>query len=467
MSGLVVWPVALLSGHIPENDRLTVSANSRFLQHADGSPFFWLGDTAWEIFHRLDRDEADHYLEDRASKGFTVIQAVAIAELDGIRVPNAYSHLPFVNGDPRCPDVKEGPGNDYWDHVDYVVDKANSLGMWIGFLPTWGRWWHDDDPIFDRYNAEAYGEFVGKRYKDKHVIWILGGDRNIDSDDQKETIERMARGIERGDEGRHLITYHPTGGRGSAEWFHGSSWLDFNMRQNGHNTDYTNVYSKTYDDYRREPVKPVVDGEPLYEDHPISFDAPRNGHSVSADVRRALYWDLFGGAFGHTYGHHSVWQMYDPGKGEGRKPVNGPLMPWREAIEQPGAAQMVHGRRLIESRPFFTRVPMPGAVVPDRVPTAVPGAGRGVFLATGDTDGTWLMVYAPLGREFTVRMDGIKGDRITAWWYDPRTGKAIRAGAFDNDGARTFISPDPGELLDWILVLDDARMNYGAPGKGR
>ncbi len=348
--------------------------------------------------------------------------------------------------------------------MDYVVDKANDLGLWVGFLPTWGRWWHDDNPVFNADNAEAYGEFVGERYKDKKVIWILGGDRNIDSDEQKEMILRMAEGIERGNEGRHLMTYHPTGGRGSSQWFHGDEWLDFNMRQNGHITEYTNTYSKTYDDYNKSPVKPVIDGEPLYEDHPIAFRASDYGHSVAADVRRMLYWDLFDGAFGHTYGHHSVWQMYDPAKGEG---INAPLMPWYEAIGQPGAAQMVHGRRLVESRPFFTRVPMPEALVPDKVKTAVPGAGRAVFLATGDTDGSYLMIYVPLGRAFTVRTGLIRGERIAAWWYNPRTGQADRAGTFDREETKTFISPTPGELLDWILVLDDAGKRYRAPGRSQ
>jgi hypothetical protein len=126
---------------------LKVSENKRFLQHENGVPFFYLGDTAWELFHRLDREEADMYLEDRAKKGYTVIQAVALAELDGHNIPNPYGHLPFINRDPSQPDVKEGPENDYWDHVDYIVDKANELGMYIGFLPTWGRYWHDEKVI--------------------------------------------------------------------------------------------------------------------------------------------------------------------------------------------------------------------------------------------------------------------------------------------------------------------------------
>ncbi len=121
----------------------------------------------------------------------------------------------------------------------------------------------------------------------------------------------------------------------------------------------------TFDDYNLEPAKPVMDAEPIYEDHPINFNPDKNGYSVAADVRRPFYWDLFSGAFGHTYGHHSVWQMYAPG----REPVNRPLMPWYEAIDQPGAGQMIYGRLLMESRPFLTRIPDNSIIVTDRVPS--------------------------------------------------------------------------------------------------
>jgi hypothetical protein len=444
--------------------RLKISENKRFLVHEDGTPFFYLGDTAWELFHRLSREEADKYLENRVAKGFTVIQAVAIAELEGQEAPNAYGHLPLTDLDPARPAVQDGPANDYWDHVDYIVNKANSLGLYIGFLPTWGRYWHDQikdgRPIFTPQNAEVYGEWLGRRYKDKALIWILGGDRPADSDTHKEIIRAMAHGLRQGDGGAHLITLHPPGGNGSSTWFHNDDWLDFNMRQNGHVAEFTGRYDKTREDYDRTPTKPVIDGEPIYEDHPVSFDAKKLGHSISSDVRRPLYWDLFSGACGHTYGHHSVWQMWQPG----RNPINNPLMPWFEAIDQPGAGQMQYGRRLIESRPFLSRVPDDSIIVTDRVPTSVPGAGRYRFVGTRDTDGTYAMVYAPIGRAFRVYMNVIKGAKVKAWWYNPRNGQATTIGEFPNTGEREFLPPDKGEMLDWVLVLDDASKGYPAPG---
>ncbi|HVO09422.1 MAG TPA: glycoside hydrolase family 140 protein [Vicinamibacteria bacterium] len=445
---------------------LKVSDNRRFLVTADGRPFFWLGDTAWELFHRLDREEAMRYLENRAAKGFTVIQAVALAEFDGLDTPNAYGHRPLLDHDPTRPDVKEGPDDDYWDHVDWVVRKANALGLYVGFLPTWGdKWnkkWGKGPEIFTPANAEFYGEWLGRRYHDAGLVWILGGDRPVETEAQKEILRAMARGLRRGDGGSHLVTLHPTGGTGSSQWFQADDTIDFNMRQNGHQAEYTGRYDQTRADYDRTPAKPVLDGEPLYEDHPLNFDAEKLGHSVAIDVRRPLYWDLFGGACGHTYGHHSVWQFWAPP----REPVNNPLMPWFEAIDQPGAGQMQHARRLLESRPFLTRIPDDSVLVTDRVPTSVPGAGRYRFVATRDTDRTYAMVYAPVGRRFSVHMDALGGPKVVAWWFDPRTGQATRIGESPNTGERAFLPPDPAAGLDWVLVLDDAAKGYPPPGSG-
>ena len=245
-----------------DNSRLKVSDNRRFLVHADGKPFFYLGDTAWELFHRLNREEADRYLEDRADKGFTVIQAVALAELDGHTDPNPYGHLPLIDLDPAKPAVKDGPSNDYWDHVDYIVDKANALRA-VHRLPAHlGRYWHDTNrrqaaALHAARTPQPTANGSGKRYKDKPLIWILGGDRAIENDEQKEIIRAMARGLHKGDGGAHLMTFHPPGGNGSSKWFHDDDWLDFNMRQNGHVIEFTGRYASTRDDYDRTPIKPV------------------------------------------------------------------------------------------------------------------------------------------------------------------------------------------------------------------
>ena len=458
---LLLTLVGPLSASAAALEPLRVSDNHRFLVTESGAPFFYLGDTAWELFHRLNREEAARYLEDRAKKGFTVIQAVALAEEDGLNTPNVHGHTPLKNNDPTQ------PNEDYFAHVDWIVGKANALGLYIGLLPTWGDKWNRGKgagpEIFTPQNAGAYGEWIARRYKDAGVIWILGGDRRVETDAQKETLRAMALGLRRGDGGAHLITFHPRGGGGSAEIFHTEKWLDFNMRQNGHVAEFNPRYASTRTDYDLEPAKPVLDGEPLYEDHPVSFKAADFGHSIASDVRRPLYWNLFGGACGHTYGHHSVWQMWSP-----RVPAkNHPLMPWTEAIAQPGAAQMQYARWLLASRPFLTRIPDDSVLVDSPVPTAMPGTGTRHFCATRDESGSYAMVYAPVGRAFKVRMGKITGPKVKAWWFNPRDGSAAAIGEFENKGEREFVPPNPGEALDWILVLDDDAKNFPPPGTRR
>ena len=441
--------------------QLKVSDDGHYLQTADGKPFFYQGDTAWELFHRPNREEADIYLKNRADKGYNVIQAVALSEVDGVGVDNAYGYKPLVNRNPAQPATTEGENNDYWDNVDYIVAKTNSLGMYVGLLPTWGRWWRDGDKIFNPQNAEVFGRWIAERYHKYNVIWILGGDRNPDDQNHKDIIRAMARGIRSVDK-QNIITFHPTGWQTSSKWFHNDEWLDFNGRQSGHHQRY-NSNAQILDDFRRSPAKPIIDIEPLYEDHPLEFRPDEDGHSNAWDVRRALYWSVFYGSAGVTYGHHSVWQMYDKEKGRG--PINRPLMPWHKAIDQPAAGQVVHLKNLMLSRPYFSRIPAPEFIVQDEVQSSVPGAGRYRFVATMDTDGSYAMVYAPIGREFSVKTDMLKAEKITAWWYCPRTGKAQKIGSFANDGQpKAFTPPMKGEAMDYVLVLDDAAKHYPKPG---
>lgn len=413
------------------------------------------------MLHRLNREETTHYLRTRAAQGYTLVQTVILAEFGGLTVPNAAGDLPLQDRDPQR------PNEPYFAHVDWVLAEAARHGLYVGLLPTWGdKWnrkWGEGPEIFTPQNAAAYGEWLGRRYVGRNVVWIVGGDRPVENDTHREIVAAMARGLRRGDGGWSLITFHPSGGHGSAEYFHGAEWLDFNLRQNGHVAEFTERYAKTRADYDRVPVKPVLDGEPIYEDHPVSFKAATLGHSTPTDVRRPLYWNLFSGAFGHTYGHHSVWQMWTPD----RKPVNAPLLPWREALLRPGARQMQHARWLLESRPQADRIPADDVIVPAEVKTAVPGEGRYRFVATRDRGGAYAMIYVPATRTFRVRLAAIAGGSVRAWWFNPRNGEATAAGEYAAKGTQEFMPPQPDDDLDWVLVLDDATRDFPPPGTRR
>jgi hypothetical protein len=419
---------------------LELSADRRRLVHADRTPFFWLGDTAWELFHRLDREEAELYLEDRRAKGFNVIQAVVLAELDGLNTPNPYGHTPLVDNDPARPDES------YFRHVDYIVDRAAAKGMYIGMLPTWGdkfnKRWGVGPEIFTADNARVYGEFLGRRYRDRPVIWILGGDRSPESDTHLAIIRAMAEGIEAGTGGGQLMTYHPMGANASSTWFHGDGWLDLNMFQSGHGEVDNPNYRMTLRDYFRQPVKPVLDGEPRYEDHPINWQ-PQQGWFDEFDVRQAAYWSVLAGAAGHTYGNHNIWQMWEPG----RDPISSARTPWREAIHHPGSRQMGLMRQLFEEAPFLL-------LQPDTSALADVAEGAGHQVAARTPDGNHLYAYTPLGAPLRVRMDRLAGSHVRASWFDPRTGAKTDAGEVATTGEHSFDPPGgEGRGNDWVLVL--------------
>lgn len=435
---------------------LKVSDNNRFLVHEDGTCLFYLGDTAWELFHRLNREETEKYLENRRQKGFTVIQAVALAELDGLRVPNAYGHKPLIDNNPTKPDIKEGPNNDYWDHVDWIIKKANEKGIYIGLLPTWGdKWnkrWGLGPKVFTPDNACIYGEWLGQRYKNAQLIWILGGDRNPEGKEHIMITDAMAEGIMKGDGGTHLITFHPQGGASCSKWFHKKDWLSFNMLQSGHGGRDIANYKMIEKDYHLTPIKPCIDGEPRYEDHPVNWK-PDQGWFDDRDVRQACYWGIFAGGMGVTYGCHDIWQMWQPG----RDPISAARTPWYLTLDLPGAWDMTHLRNLMESRPMLSRVPDQSLIVA--------GQSEGPDHIQATRGRTYAFIYVPYGQKFEVALGKISGNKVRAWWFCPRDGKSTLIGEFENSGTKK-LNPF-GEKVkgnDWVLVLDDASKNYPAPG---
>ncbi|HEY9077218.1 MAG TPA: glycoside hydrolase family 140 protein [Anaerolineaceae bacterium] len=438
--------------------RILVHPEGRFLMTEDGNPFFWLGDTAWELFHRLTLEEADYYFRTRTAQMFNVVQAVILAEFRGLTEPNRYGALPLKNSDPEQPD------ENYFETVDKMILQAEKYGLYIGILPTWGdkvfpAWAKDVKPIFNERNAFQYGRFLGNRYRDQsNIIWILGGDRPPvhEGCDDRNIWRAMAAGINSGSGMRVIKTYHPMGRTSSSTHLHGESWLDMNMIQSGHGSGRdSDCWEMIAQDYIKIPIKPVLDGEPNYEDHPVNpwpVWNPSNGYYRDDDVRKQLYRSVFAGGCGVTYGHHSVWQMAS----ENYEPVNHSQMTWRDALHRPGANQVQYLRRLMESRPYFSRVPDQSILAQDA------GILGKHIQVTKDRNGKYVMVYLPGPDKIRVRTGYIQGDKIRAWWYSTKTGIALEIGKIIKTETSEFISPDDGG--DWVLVLDDLRENFPAPG---
>src|ERR1700760_3707263 len=133
--------------------RIRVHADGHYLETEEGAPFFWLGDTAWQLIAGTTREECSYFLRTRGQQGFSVIQVVALAEMDGIRHTSAMGLTPFVDGDPSRPQEA------YFHRVREIVQEAGANGLYVGLLPTWGDKltapWGDGPRIFRNDNLPA------------------------------------------------------------------------------------------------------------------------------------------------------------------------------------------------------------------------------------------------------------------------------------------------------------------------
>ncbi len=434
---------------------LQISENNRFLITGDGKPFFWLGDTGWLLMNRLTREEADQYLENRKQNGFNVVQAMLLHDVPS---RNVYLDSSVVKGNVAEPavtprnDPKDSIAYDYWDHVDYIIKKAAEKGIYMALVPVWGT--NVKDKKVKNDAAGKYAAFLGKRYKDQwNIIWLNGGD--IKGSEQMQVWKTIAETLRKNDP-KHLITFHPRGRTASSDWFHKASWLDFNMVQSGHRR-YSQDTSKNEKnhygpdnykyidvDYKLTPIKPTIDGEPSYEDIPQGLHDPKEPRWTAADIRRYGYWSVFAGAFGYTYGHNSVMQMF---KKTDKDPAYGPNDEWDVAINADGAKQMKHLKNLMLSRSYFDRVPDQSLIAEKN------GEKYEYQVATRGKD--YVMVYTYTGRPISVQMGKIEGEKVKATWFDPKNGKSTFIGEFDNEGVKVFTpAGTPKDGNDWVLILD-------------
>jgi Protein of unknown function (DUF4038)/Putative collagen-binding domain of a collagenase len=420
-----------------KNLKLRISANGRYFSDQNGKPFFYLGDTCWLLFQRPNREELDEYLKDRAAKGFTVIQAYVLRGL-GKNHPDGNSSLldatPLLDRDPAR------PNEEFFKHVDYVINRANELGLVMG-LVTAKSWHVTDHPekVFDEKNAFVFGKFLGERYKNNAVVWFPGGDS---APGKYDTVwVAMAKGLKDGSGGSQLVCYHGQGSTSSSMWFHKADWLDFNSIQSGHHFG-SDSYAFVSKDYALNPAKPTLDMEPAYENHPTGANQPRvDAHKV----RTQAYSAMLAGAAGHAYGALDLFWFYKDA--DGPFPKDG-FHHWRKAMAYEGSRQVGLMRRLFEQRPWHKMVPDQSIIASDQ------GKGTQRLVAARAEDGSFIIAYTPDGQPITIHMTKLNGAQLKAQWYDPRNGTWKSAGQHSNQGTHEFVAPSRGEQDDWVLVLD-------------
>lgn len=440
-----------------QNDQwqLKVSDNNRYIVHADGSPFFWLGNTSWLMPHRLNREEVHYYLTREKAAGYNVEQIQLINAIPTFNIYGQQANDETFECEKFCIDGVY----DFWDHLDYIINEAAHNGIYIAIDCVWGS----QIKAMDVDKARKLGAFLANRYKNfPNIIWLIGGD--IRGDKGTESWDALARAIREIDS-KHLMTFHPRGRTTSAWWFNDREWLDFNMFQSGHRRygqrngdgDYTIAENTEEDNWRYVGMSlkdgklthPIIDGEPSYEDIPQGlhdFSAPR---WQACDVRRYAYWAVFGGCFGHTYGHNSIMQMIRPGL----LASFGAEKPWWDALNDPGQNQMKYLKALMLALPFTERV------ADQSVISGNEGERYDRLCATRGND--YLMVYNYSGRTMDIDLSKVKGKQKNVWIFNPSDGSLNYLGKYENK--TTQFAPDGGYLnanADRVLIAIDAQKDY-------
>lgn len=439
-----------------ENGMLKVGKSRRYLQNGDEA-FFWLADTAWLLFHELDIEETYTYFKNRKEKGYTVILADFLHQADQA---NKKGEKALIDADFSRVDEESG----FWSHIDSVLHLAEHMGLYMGILPVWGSSVVKGGHL-TMENVDGYMEFITERYKGcPNIIWIVGGD--VRGDVNMQVFDRMGEILKR-NMPDHLTGYHPFGRTSSSIWFHDRGWLDFNMFQSGHrrydqsklnawddNSSEEEYYGEdnwryVLRDYRLEPPKPTLDGEPSYEQIPQGLHDSSQPYWQAEDVRRYAYWSVFAGAMGHTYGDNSMMQFYADKRREGSY---GAKDTWREAMHHAGSSQMSHLKALMLSVDYQS-----GHAADEMV---MEGQGEKYGRISVFAGSAFIYCYAYQGQAFSLNLHAYSEKTMEIYWFDPESG--VYSYVTEISGREKYEAvpiekhPYGKENKDWVLVLKEA-----------
>ena len=439
------FTVTEINGSTPfaRHGPIRVAPDGRYLMHDDGTPFFWMGDTAWNGPLLSSSTEWDQYLKERTRQKFNAVQWVATqfrAAPDG----DAKKQLAYTGTD------KIVINTAFFQRLDQKVEAMNKAGLLSVPVLLWainagatpkvnpGVSLPDDQAIL-------LAQYMVARWSGNASAWILGGDGDYRGD-KAEKWRRIGRAVFN-DIDHAPVTMHPGGMQWVWKEFIEEKWYDIVGYQSGHGDDDKTMKWITEgpltDDWTKLPHQPFINLEPPYENH-IAYQSRK---PVSPEtLRRAIYWSLLGApTAGVTYGGHGVWGWDDGTKEPTDHRGTGVPLAWQKALIMPGAEQMKHLAEFFASLDWWKLRPAPVMVVNN------PGAqSPAKFIAGAKSDDKELMVvYVPTERTVEIKLD-LMPPSPNVTWFNPRTGEKSPAVAVVTTSTCQFPTPAEG---DWILFM--------------
>jgi hypothetical protein len=435
---------------------VVTSPDGHFFQYPDGRPFFYLADTVWMLFNHLTENEIRELFADRAAKGFTVIHAVVFRDFFEPNTPNAEGLRPFADDS----DLAGAKLNPAWiDFVVRITRIASEYDLVMGLLPTWGDKWNEHSNsagpvVMDREKGRDYCRVLSDALGCcDNVIWILGGDSPIRTQEHCAIVRAMAEGIRGGASNDKLITFHPCGGETSAI-FHSEPWLDFHSTQSGHGPFNNPNYREIRRMYHTAPCKPCLDLEPNFEWMPDGIRA-QNGiapehraYFNDYDIRKSLYRSVLAGAAGFAYGCDPIRQVHRRGDKSHAWDGKG-IVTWNEALAAPGSSQLHFLKDALLDRSYFTRLPAQDALLQvlggdNSDPAAHIAVAR-------CRECSYVMVYIPVRQTAIVDTSFFDAQQLKVSFYDPASGKLMASWDIANEGEFVI---RPLRVLDSFVLIE-------------
>jgi hypothetical protein len=432
---------------------LRIRADRRRLEHADGTPFFWLGDTWWMGLSARLRwpEEFQALAADRVAKGFSVIQIVAGLYPDMPAFDERGANEAGQAWEPGFARVRPA----YFDQADLRIAWLVRSGLVPCIVGCWGYYL----PWMGVEKMRRHWRYLVARWGAYPVVWCLAGEGAMPYylSETKEAdraalvagwteIGRYVRAI---DPWHRLVTIHPTDR--ARDQVSDDRVLDFDMLQTGHGgpASIPNTIAQVRAEVARRPAMPVLVGE-------VDYEGLMLGNSAET-VRLAFWGAVLSGAAGHTYGANGVWQVNTRARPYGPSPHGATWgnQPWEDACRLPGSAQVGLGKRLLERYAWWRFEPHPewvetGAAADDcfaAYAAGIPGEVRVIYL------------YRPCfpWDAKPMRVAGLEpGARYRAFYFDPREGREHAIGPVAPGPDGTWTIPLQPTLEDWVLVMERA-----------
>lgn len=421
---------------------IRVSRSRTFLEHADGTPFFWLADTGWNAGLLSTAEEFEHYISERVRQRFTAVQWITTqwrAAPHGDRL----NELAFTGTDR----IAVNPA--FFQRLDAKMTALNRAGLLSAPVMLWAIGGGSNPAVNPGFSlpedqAIRLAQYMVARWQGHDVLWILPGDGDYRGD-KAEKWKRIGRAVFA--DGPHApVVLHPGGMHWVLREFQHEPWVDIHGYQSGHGDDEKTLRWMTEGppskDWKLEPTRPFINLEPPYENH-LAYQSRKPISPLV--VRRAVYWSLLNApTAGVTYGGHGVWGWDDGTAPPTDHKNSGIPLPWKQALVMPAAEQMAHVAALFTSIDFWRL--RPAAHVLAEQP-GTESASRFIAAAASDT-GDLLVIYTPEVRTIAVQSEAIPRGRAT--WHNPRTGERANASGTPSGPVTRFEAPGDG---DWVLVV--------------